>query len=323
MLLIGVVAAAIAGGLVEFLLGLFLPEKPTRRHILAIVAAIVVFAIISIRTSPENEINSPDNAVSANNTETTVEEINSLEANDIDNSTIIQSGGGDVTINQALPTSTNESIPTPENTPLANPTPLRVGEPIYFNSLESQTDVSWRVWQDSDGRAGYESGGYYVLALDSKAGWLSANLDDEYRNLILNIDAIPISHGLITGYKIAVGWDESNNYYSFEVQPSGECGLVIVKNYRRTGLLVSRCPQPFQNELIRIRLEVEGQNMRVFINDEYITTMYLSNYQGGKIGLGTYNGGLSGSGAEAKMQFNNLAIWNAPITTNSPAYGND
>lgn len=221
------------------------------------------------------------------------------------------------------PPPTDEPTPTSESTPLANPTPLRVDEPIYFSSLESQTDGSWRVWQDSDGRAGYENGGYYVLAFDSKAGWLSANLDDEYRNFVLNIDAIPISHSLITGYAIAVGWDESNSYYSFEVQPDGECGMIIVKNYQRTPLLFSRCPQPVQNELIHIHLEVEEQNMRAFINDEYITTMYLPDYQYGKIGLGTYNGGRSGSGAEAKMQFNNLAIWDLPITTNYPNYGND
>jgi hypothetical protein len=216
--------------------------------------------------------------------------------------------------------STDDSTPTLENSPIANPTPLKVGQPIYFNSLESQSDVSWRVWQDADGRAGYENNGYYVLALDSKAGWLSTNLDDEYQDFVLSIEAIPISYGLITGYKIAVGWDESNSYYSFEVQPDGHCGIVIVKNYRRAGLLASQCPQPVQNEQIFIRLEVEDQIMRAFVNDEYISTMNLPSYQGGKIALGTYNGGRLGSGAEAKVQFNNLAIWTMPVVENYPYY---
>lgn len=221
-----------------------------------------------------------------------------------------------------LSESTPLASPTPlsESTPLANPTPLKVDEPIYFNSLETQTDISWRVWGDSDGRAGYENRGYYVLSFDSKAGWLSANLDDEYKNFILSIDATPISYGLITGYSIAVGWEESNSYYSFEVRPDGECGLIRVNNYRRASLLTSQCPQPVQNEPARIRLELDSQRMRAFINDEYITTMYLSNYEGGKIGLGTHNGGQLGSGAEAKVKFNNLVIWNVPMGSSPPSH---
>jgi hypothetical protein len=55
LLIIGVLAGAIAGGLVEYLLGLWLPEKPTIRHIAAILVFALILISISIWVSPEDE----------------------------------------------------------------------------------------------------------------------------------------------------------------------------------------------------------------------------------------------------------------------------
>ena len=65
MIVIATIAGAIAGGLVEFLLGLILPEKPTWRHILAIFVAVLVFASIAVWTSPEGK--AIEQSLSANN----------------------------------------------------------------------------------------------------------------------------------------------------------------------------------------------------------------------------------------------------------------
>ena len=94
------------------------------------------------------------------------------------------------------------------------PTRVAVGEPIYFQSLGSASDSSWRVWGDANGRAAYEAGGYVIWSEDTVSSWLSANLDDTYRELILEVDVTPITYGLVTGYTIAVGWDDTNSYYN-------------------------------------------------------------------------------------------------------------
>lgn len=98
----GLIAGAIAGGLIEILLSLILPERKARRHILAIVFAIIVFATISVTSNPKSESGSSNN------------DVNSIEAEDIFNSTIIQSVDGDITINQPLPTSTVSPTQTPD-----------------------------------------------------------------------------------------------------------------------------------------------------------------------------------------------------------------
>lgn len=49
-ILIGIVAAAVVGGLVEYLLGLLLPAErvPTKKHLASIVVALLTFALISV-----------------------------------------------------------------------------------------------------------------------------------------------------------------------------------------------------------------------------------------------------------------------------------
>lgn len=303
------------------------PNQPRsiRKKFLALAAIVIVITgyiadafgaiegivgLVTTTTQPNDTLIS-DNISSA-------EGENSVAAN---NSTVIQSNGGDIIINQTIPTldaissSTAEVMisPTPEATPDAIPTPLIVGEPIYFNSFTSPTDGSWRTWQDVDGQAGYENDSYYVLAKDTKSGWLSANLDDDYYDFVLEVQVTPASYGPVTGYDIAVGWDETNSYYSFQVRPDGSCGLLIVTNYRGTALLGFECPVPTQDEQVKIRLELKNKRMNVFMDDGYIATLYLANYEGGKIGLGTHNGGQVGSGVEAKVYFKNLTIWRMPF----------
>jgi hypothetical protein len=51
VLLFGLIAGAITGGLIEYLLGLMLPERPRIKHIIAILAAIAVFGIVAVWTS--------------------------------------------------------------------------------------------------------------------------------------------------------------------------------------------------------------------------------------------------------------------------------
>mgnify|MGYP001343451725 CR=1 FL=1 len=95
----------------------------------------------------------------------------------------------------------------------------------------------------------------------------------------------------------------------FLVTPDGECGTgIIVEQVGSTNRSAS-CPQPQQNTTVRVRLEIKDQEMRGFIDGQYISTWQLPEYEGGKIGLGAYNGGLRGSGAEAGVKFSNLAIW--------------
>lgn len=54
LLIVGLVAGAVAGGLVEYLLGFLVPEKPKVRHLVAILAFILIFSAISIWSSPND-----------------------------------------------------------------------------------------------------------------------------------------------------------------------------------------------------------------------------------------------------------------------------
>jgi len=63
LLVTSLIAGAIAGGLVEYLLGLRMPEKPGVRHMVAIGVFILIFASISIWLVPEDD--SADNVITA------------------------------------------------------------------------------------------------------------------------------------------------------------------------------------------------------------------------------------------------------------------
>ncbi len=64
-LIIGVIAGAIAGGLIEYLLGLILPKEPKIKHLAAVIVGVLSFALIASLVSPpeeqSGEVNSSSN----------------------------------------------------------------------------------------------------------------------------------------------------------------------------------------------------------------------------------------------------------------------
>jgi hypothetical protein len=226
------------------------------------------------------------------------------------------------------PTFTSTLTPSPASTEVFGsnpPQPVEVGSLIYFDDFESSPN-KWRIWSDGDGRAWYENSAYNVRSYASKRGWISIKLNDPYDNLILEVDAIPITHELVTGYAVAFGWVEGENYYIFEVQAGGECGFITVKNKRRVAGATSKtlCPKPVQDEKVRVRLEINQQKAVAFINGSFAgLKVWLESepYGGGNIGLGAHNSGELGSGAQAQVRFDNLAIWRFKVTSSDYPYG--
>lgn len=97
---IGVIAGAIAGGLIEYLLGLLLPKKPKLKHLSAITTAIIIFVLITTWSSS----NQQPVADSATDTNSSAEMDTSGS-----NNQIFQAGGD---INVILPTNTPFPQPT-------------------------------------------------------------------------------------------------------------------------------------------------------------------------------------------------------------------
>ena len=128
--------------------------------------------------------------------------------------------------------------------------------------------------------------------------------------MILQVEVVPLSHELITGYSIAIGWDETNSYYSFRVEPSGDCSVIRFKNFKGPNTAqIKNCPKPEQGKRVVTRLEVINSNVDVFIDGLFIGSWSISEYEEGKIGLGAVSGGNIGSGVQSKVAFNNLVIW--------------
>lgn len=235
----------------------------------------------------------------------------------------------EVVVTTPTPTATGTFTPTATMTPAVTPSvtatipstptlipsivPAEPGTLTYFDDFESNTN-NWRTWSDGDGRAWYENGGYNVRSYANTRGWMSIKLDDPHTNMILEVDVVPITHELVTGYAIAIGWTEGENYYMFEVQAGGACGFNKIVERRLTGSLTynTLCPSPVQNESVRVRLEISQGKVIAFINEKYAgQKVWLDRdpYKGGNIGLGVYNSGEVGSGAQAQVMFDNLAIW--------------
>ena len=217
------------------------------------------------------------------------------------------------------PTATMTPVVTPSMTPtvpsnaISPIVPAETGTLIYFDDFESNAN-NWRTWSDDDGRAWYENGGYNVRSYANTRGWMSIKLDDHHNDMILEVDAVPITYELVTGYSIAFGWAEGENYYMFTVQAGGECGFHRVNEKRLEAGFTSKtlCPSPVQNESVRVRLEINQEKVVAFINGTFAgQKIWQDNepYTGGNIGLGVYNSGEIGSGAQEQVRFDNLAIW--------------
>lgn len=199
--------------------------------------------------------------------------------------------------------------------------PSEVGALIHFDDFESDTS-NWRTWSDGDGRGWYENGGYNVRSYANTRGWMSIKLNDPYTHFILEVDVIPSTHELVTGYILAFAWTEGENYYTFEVRAGGECGFVKVAEKMRVSGFASNsfCPKPVQNETVRVRLEINQDKVTAFINGVFAGQKIWPDdepYEGGNIGLGVYNSGELDSGAQAQVRFDNLAIWRVKSTSPS------
>jgi hypothetical protein len=185
---------------------------------------------------------------------------------------------------------------------------------IFFDSL--QQTRSFPPGNDANGRSWYEDGGYNVLSFDTRSSWIWVMPRKSFRNVIVEVEAIPVTDGRVTGYVIAVGWQKGNNYHKFQVQPNGSCGFFKVENQIPFGSADLTCPQPVQGNTVRLHLEIKPADtltcMRAFINGSYIGEKCFNDYNGGLIGLGAYNGGVLGSGVESTVRFSDLAIWDYP-----------
>lgn len=226
-----------------------------------------------------------------------------------------------VIMTPAVNPSVTLTVPSTPILPIV-PLPVETGSLIYFDDFESIPD-NWPTWSNDDGRAWYENGGYNVRSYANTRGWMSIKLNDHYSNIILEVDAVPITHELVTGYGIAFNRTEKATYYSFEVQAGGECGFIRVIENRRVGGFTSKslCPSPTQNENVRVRLEIHQEKVVAFINETFAGQKVWEDnepYAGGYIGLGVYNSGEIGNGAQAQVRFDNLAIWR--FNTSTPDY---
>lgn len=191
-------------------------------------------------------------------------------------------------------------------------------EAVFFNRLVEKQDFP--TGQDQNGRSWYEDGGYNILALDTKNWWMWPMPNKQFKDFVMEVDALPITKGSITGYVLAVGWSKGGNYHAFAVKPDGECGFGKLEKNLGPMLYNLKCPSPTENQKVLVRLEVGSETqgnsktcMRAFIDKQYIGERCFTDYEGGLIGLGVYNGGQTDSGVEAQVRFNNLTIWDLPV----------
>lgn len=319
MNLLVVVSSVVVGlFLIVAVLTYFYRRYPTNRTLQALLSAFTVVSgiatiltllgLISFNAAPSQPVPNVTTSISTDNT------VTATVAMPITKSGTPVSQDQPTEVAATLAVESSPSVATVIVATLAavQPTPIAVREPTYFQSLAEPIDASWRIWSDSSGKATYEDDGYVVWSNDNVASWLSANLDDVYRDFVLQVNATPITFGLVTGYKIAIGWEESNSYYMFLVKPDGKCGIGTIVEQIGSTYQNANCPVPEQNKTAQVRIEVDDGQMRVFIDSQYVGTWQLPEYSGGKIGLGAYNGGLADSGVEAGVKFSNLAIWTLP-----------
>jgi hypothetical protein len=219
------------------------------------------------------------------------------------------------------------NTPTPTLTPLVltpDPTPQKPDNAIFYDDFTSERH--WTEKIELAGSAQYQDNGYVVTSHSSKRGWMwilpeerfsGDPINKHFGAMLMEVDVLPLTSGKVTGYQTVVGWD-GEFFYMFEVKSNGDCQFLKFetgdggyKSVERSP--VFSCPQPKQNEMVTVRLEINSLGlMRAFVGEEYIGERSFLEYSGGLIGLGTYNGGTYSSDIKASVKFDNLVIYPYP-----------
>lgn len=217
-----------------------------------------------------------------------------------------------------LPPPTME--PSTPRTSTLVPTPITVGRAVFFDDFEG--DRFWTEGSDANGRSSYGQGGYNVVSQSSVSGWVwilperkgtTDVVSHRYDNLVIEVDAVPVTDGRVTGYGVVIGWDKSNSYILFHVRPDGDCGVVRVQSHVPVDTVMQKkCPQPTRGEVARIRVEVKDGHMVAFVNKDFAGEYSFPQYQGGLLGFEAYNGGTAESQIASQVRFDNLIVWNYP-----------
>lgn len=185
---------------------------------------------------------------------------------------------------------------------------------IYHNSLSSAVSApEWGVADDDDGASGFDGQGYFVRSKRGGRSHLVWNTSMEFDDLVLEVDATPLSAGELATLLVAVGWRDGDRGYLFIAAPNGECGLAV-RDEDRIEMLQKNttCPTLRVNRSSRIRVVVADGRLQAHIDGQPTLDHPLENYTGGFVGLGVLSYARDDSQTEASVRFRDLAIWSGP-----------
>ena len=177
--------------------------------------------------------------------------------------------------------------PYPTDIPLPTDEPLPVVEPLFADNFFDDQTI-WPESQDSDGSYAYEADGYHISVSEFETA-LWATTPDTFADASFYVDARPTQANRDGYYGLLCRASDLQDYYYFIVRSDGSYVIGKYKDRSFGNLLGNEWIADGAinpgDETNRLRADCNGETLRFYVNDVFLTETSDPDFSTGSGGL--------------------------------------
>jgi hypothetical protein len=144
---------------------------------------------------------------------------------------------------------------------------VNVQDTVLFADDFSDPNSGWPTGQNASGSYGYQADGYHIMVSGrDQAQWVST--DRVYDNLMIYVDAMPVTEGMTGYYGILCRIQDEQNFYYFVIQNNGN---YTIGKYKQGEFQSFFSDGWRQSDVIetsnRLQADCTGNVLRLSVND--------------------------------------------------------